>query len=117
MEARLDDRTLQGRVDHSVTILPPEIAKTIQNNILSTTIPAKLRERVVSVYQNLQKNQIQQAPLSELDCNAHIAALFLQDYSHVKQVIGELRQRVGHSKFNPRRVLILVMGQQQVLWH
>lgn len=110
LEARLDDRTLQGRVDHSVTILPPEIAKTIQNNILSTTIPAKLRERVVSVYQNLQKNQIQQAPLSELDCNAHIAALFLQDYSHVKQVIGELRQRVGHSKFNPRRVLDIGYG-------
>jgi len=110
LEARLDVRTLQGRVDHSVTILPPEIAKTIQNNILSTTIPAKLRERVVSVYQNLQKNQIQQAPLSELDCNAHIAALFLQDYSHVKQVIQELKQRVGKDKFNPRRVLDIGYG-------
>ena len=110
LEARLDDRTLQGRIDHSVTMLPPEIAKTIQNNILSTTIPAKLRERVVSVYQNLQKNQIQQAPLSELDCNAHIAGLFLQDYSHVKQVLGELRHRVGHDNFNPRKVLDIGYG-------
>ncbi|KAI5954774.1 RSM22 [Candida theae] len=110
LEARLDNRTLQGRVDHSVTALPSEIAKTIQNNILSTTIPAKLRERVVSMYQNLQKSQIQQAPSSELDCNAHIAGLFLQDYSHVKQVLGELRHRVGHDQFNPRRVLDIGYG-------
>ena len=29
-EARLDDRTLEGKIDHSITELPHRIAKTIQ---------------------------------------------------------------------------------------
>ncbi|KAI5960407.1 RSM22 [Candida pseudojiufengensis] len=110
LEARLSDTTLKGRVDHSITVLPQEISKVIQNNILSSTIPAKLRERVVTLYQNFQKNQIQQAPSSELDCNAHIAGFFLQDYSHIRQVILELQKRLGKDKFNPKKVLDIGYG-------
>lgn len=54
-EARLDDRTLEGKIDHSITELPHRIAKTIQNNIIKLSIPARLRTRVAHIYQNLQK--------------------------------------------------------------
>ncbi|KAI5953445.1 RSM22 [Candida jiufengensis] len=110
LEARLSDTALKGRVDHSVTVLPDQISKVIQNNILSTTIPAKLRERVVTLYQNFQKNQIQQAPSSELDCNAHIAGFFLQDYSHIRQVLLELQKRIGKENFDPKKVLDIGYG-------
>lgn len=109
-EARLDDRTLEGKIDHSITELPHRIAKTIQNNIIKLSIPARLRTRVAHIYQNLQKNQIQQAPSTPLDCNAHIAALFLQDYSHAKQVLSELQRRVGKDKFKPQRILDIGYG-------
>ncbi|RLV96323.1 37S ribosomal protein S22 mitochondrial [Spathaspora sp. JA1] len=109
-EARLDDSTLEGRVDHKVSRLPKEIAKAIQNNILATVIPSRLRERVTSVYQDMSKNSIQRAPVSSLDVDAHIAACFLQDYSHSRQVLLELQKRVGEEKFNPRKVLSVGYG-------
>ncbi|CAK9438458.1 uncharacterized protein LODBEIA_P26820 [Lodderomyces beijingensis] len=109
-EARLNEKTLAGKMDHSIAKLPREIAKTIQNNILVTTIPAKLREQVASLYEDLQQIQIQQSPSSPLECNTHIAALFLQDFSHVKQAILELQKRVGKEQFNPQRVLDVGYG-------
>ena len=45
-----------------------------------------------------------------MDCNAHIAALFLQDYSHAKQVLSELQRRVGKDKFKPQRILDIGYG-------
>lgn len=109
-EARLDDRTLLGKLDHSISFLPNRLAKVIQNNIIKLSIPARLKSRVVGIYQNLNKNQIQQPPSNPLDCNAHIAALFLQDYSHARQVLMELQKRVGKDKFNPQRVLDIGYG-------
>ena len=61
-------------------------------------------------YIKIYKNQIQQAPSTPLDCNAHIAALFLQDYSHAKQVLSELQRRVGKDKFKPQRILDIGYG-------
>lgn len=109
-EARMDDLTLEGRVDKSVTRLPPAIAKVIQDNILSQNIPEKLRERVANVYQSLSKDQIVKAPETPLDCDAHIAGLFLQNYSHARQVLLELQKRVGIDKFNPQTVLDVGYG-------
>ncbi|KAK6454070.1 uncharacterized protein RJT20DRAFT_100882 [Scheffersomyces xylosifermentans] len=109
-EARLHDLTLEGRVDKSITRLPDEIAKTINNNILRLTIPDKLRERAASIYQSLGKDQIQKAPETSLDCDAHIAALFLQDYSHARQVLLELQKRVGKENFNPQKILDVGYG-------
>ncbi|KAI3406416.2 RSM22 [Candida oxycetoniae] len=109
-EARLDESTLAGRADHSITVLPNRIAKTIQNNILISTVPSKLREKVVDIYKNLQKSHMEQIPSTSLECNAHIAALFLQDYSHMRQVIMELQKRVGESNFKPQRVLDIGFG-------
>jgi ribosomal protein RSM22 (predicted rRNA methylase) len=109
-EARLDDLTLEGRVDRSVTKLPSEIAKVINNNILRLAVPDKLRERSALIFQSLEKHQIQKAPDSSIDCDAHIASLFLQNYSHARQVLLELQKRVGVDKFNPQHVLDIGYG-------
>lgn len=109
-EARLHDDTLEGRVDRHVTKLPTDIAKAINNNILGRLPPDRLRERVALLYQSLSKDQIQKAPESALDCDAHIAALFLQNYSHARQTLLELRKRVGEDRFDPRKVLDISYG-------
>ncbi|CUM66692.1 uncharacterized protein PRCAT00004370001 [Priceomyces carsonii] len=109
-EARLHDLTLRGRVDRNVTKLPPAIATTINNNILRLAVPDRLRERAASVYQNLSQDQIQRDPETALDCDAHIGALFLQDYSHCHHVLLELQKRVGEDKFNPKRILDIGYG-------
>ncbi|CAN3372732.1 hypothetical protein DIURU_004779 [Diutina rugosa] len=109
-EARLDDRTLQGWQTKKLCSLPDEVAKTINNNILSRAIPARLRERAAKIYQAIEKEQIQKAPETALDCDAFIGALFLQNYSHAHQILLELQQRVGKDNFNPRRVLDVGYG-------
>lgn len=108
-EARLDPLTLKARVDHSVTKLPYEIAKVINKNILLVVQPDKLRERAALVYQSLEKDQIQKAPDLSLEADAHIAALFLQNYAHARRVLLELKNRVGDS-FNPDSVLDVGYG-------
>lgn len=109
-EARLHPLTLQGRVDRSVTKLPAELAKVISNNILSSRVPDKLRERCANIFQSVTKEQIQQAPSTSLDCDAYIASLFLQNYSHSEQVLLELQNRVGKDKFMPMSVLDVGYG-------
>lgn len=109
-EARLHDWTLEGRVDRSVTKIPAEIAATINDSILIFTIPDKLREKAALIFQSITKEQMQKAPETSLECDAYIAALFAQDYSHVRQVLLELQNRVGAKNFNPRRVLDVGYG-------
>lgn len=108
-EARLHPLTLEARVDHSTTKLPVEIAKTINKNILLVVSPDKLRERSALVYQSLEKDQIQKAPDLSLESDAHIASLFLQNYSHAKRVLSELKKRVGDS-FYPDSILDVGYG-------
>lgn len=109
-EARLHPLTLEARVDHGIGRLPLEIVKVINNNILSSTVPDKLRERVAKLYQSINKEQIQKAPETPLDCDAHIAALFLQDYAHAHQVLLELQKRLGVDNFKPDSVLDVGYG-------
>lgn len=107
-EARLHPDTLLGRADHSVTALPKEVSDAINDNILRLIKPDKLRERAALIYQALEKQQIQKAPEDSLDCDAHIAALFLQDYAHLKRVLTEVKKKVPH--FSPDRVLDIGYG-------
>ncbi|SGZ52166.1 CIC11C00000004544 [Sungouiella intermedia] len=108
-EARLHPLTLEARVDHTTVKLPDEIAKVINKNILLVVSPDKLRERSALVYQSLEKEQIQKAPDLSLEADAHIASLFLQNYSHAKRVLSELKKRVGDS-FNPQSILDVGYG-------
>lgn len=108
-EARLDPLTLEGRVDHSVTKLPYEIAKVINKNILLVVSPDKLRERSALIYQSLERDQIQKAPDLGIEADAHIASLFLQNYAHARRVLLELKKRVGDS-FNPDSILDVGYG-------
>ena len=107
-EARLHDLTLLGRVDQNVTKLPYEIAKTINNEILALTAPDRLREKAALLYQALGKDQIQKAPETGLEADAHIAALFLQDYAHARQVLLEIQKR--SENFHPLKVLDVGYG-------
>ncbi|KAJ9090831.1 hypothetical protein QFC19_009421 [Naganishia cerealis] len=107
-EARLHDLTLLGRVDQNVTKLPYEIAKTINNKILALTAPDRLREKAALLYQALGKDQIQKAPETGLEADAHIAALFLQDYAHARQVLLEIQKR--SENFHPLKVLDVGYG-------
>lgn len=108
-EARLDPRTVEASVDLSVIRLPRVLAQTINQNILARIAPRILRQRALEIFSNLQKNQIQKAPVLSLDADAHIAALFLQNYSHSTRVLKELKKRVG-SDFNPSAVLDVGYG-------
>lgn len=107
-EARLHDLTLRGRVDQNVTKLPYEIARTINREILAHTAPDRLREKAALLYQALGKDQIQKAPETGLEADAHIAALFLQDYAHARQVLLEIQNRTPG--FSPRKVLDVGYG-------
>ena len=107
-EARLHDLTLLGRVDQNVAKLPYEIAKTINNEILALTAPDRLREKAALLYQALGKDQIQKAPETGLEADAHIAALFLQDYAHARQVLLEIQKR--SENFHPLKVLDVGYG-------
>lgn len=108
-EARLDPRTLSARVDSLMVKLPRAISRAINNNILLGVQPDKLRERAAQIYQALEKEQVQKAPELGLDADAHIAALFLQNYAHAYRVLSELKKRVG-STFNPDSVLDIGYG-------
>lgn len=108
-EARLDPLTLEGRVDHSATKLPHEIAKVINKNILLVVSPDKLRERSALIFQSLERDQIQKAPDLGIEADAHIASLFLQNYAHARRVLLELKKRVGES-FNPDSILDVGYG-------
>lgn len=108
-EARLDPKTLDAKVDQSIIKLPPLLAKTINQNILANVIPSKLRQRASEIFVNLDKELIQKAPSLSLDVDAHIAALFLQNYSHAKRVLKELKKREG-ANFNPQAVLDIGYG-------
>lgn len=111
-EARLHDKTLQGRMNHKVLSLPEEISKTINNNILRMATPSRLRAKAAQIYQAINKEQLQTAPTTSLEADAHIAALFLQDYAHSYQVLDELQRRVITSgeEFNPKDILTVGYG-------
>ncbi|CAK7903801.1 probable S-adenosyl-L-methionine-dependent RNA methyltransferase Rsm22p, mitochondrial [[Candida] anglica] len=108
-EARLHDWTLIGRSDRAITKLPKEVGNVISRHILSQHEPDKLRAKAAVIFQSLNKDQIQKAPEDELDCDGHIAALFLQDYTNCLSVLKDLQKRVGDS-FNPQRVLDIGYG-------
>lgn len=107
-EARAHPLTLQARADYTVTKLPAEIAKVINKNILLVVSPNKLRERAAEVFQSVDKEQMQKAPELSLDVDAHIAALFLQNYGHVHRVLSELFKKVPD--FRPQSVLDVGYG-------
>lgn len=108
-EARLDPLTLEAQVDHSMVEMPKILSETIRNNILSRVPPAKLRDRALDIFMKIEKDLIQKAPVSSLDADAHIAALFLQNYSHAIRVLKELIKREG-AGFKPNSVLDIGYG-------
>lgn len=109
-ESRISPETLLGRIEHRTTELPHEIATAVNNHILRLTEPDRLREKVAILFRDMTREQIQHTPESPIDCDAHIAAFFLQDYSNVRQVLLELQKRVGAENFKPRHILDIGYG-------
>lgn len=111
-EARLHDFTLQGQKSKRISKLPPLIARTINDEILSKNVPERLRSKAALLFQSISKDQIQRAPENALDCDAYIASLFLQDYANVETVLKELQKRLeGEGKtLQPERVLDIGYG-------
>ncbi|CCE83690.1 Piso0_004275 [Millerozyma farinosa CBS 7064] len=109
-ESRISPETLLGRIEHRTTELPQEIATAVNNHILRLTEPDRLREKVAILFRDMTREQIQHTPEAPIDCDAHIAAFFLQDYSNVRQVLLELQKRVGAENFKPRHILDIGYG-------
>ncbi|CDK25977.1 unnamed protein product [Kuraishia capsulata CBS 1993] len=109
-DARLHPLTREARVNRQQIELPAEMGKAINNHILLLRQPKVLRAKAAEYYVELRERNLHFAAETEADADAHIAAVFLQNYGSLYQVLHELRKRVGEDKFNPRRVLDVGYG-------
>lgn len=109
-EARLHDATLRGRSDKRIARLPTRITDVINEEILARNVPEKLRAKAATIFQSISKDKIQKAPESELDCDAHIASLFIQDYANVELVLKQLQSRLHDAGQNLQPLRVLDIG-------
>lgn len=107
-EARLHPRTLIARNPREQIKVPDLISRAIKSHILALRLPKRLRTSVSDMYIALQKNQIHKPTKSAMECDAHIAGLFIQNYASIYQVLSELKKRTKH--FNPNKVLDIGFG-------
>ncbi|AMD22734.1 HHL036Cp [Eremothecium sinecaudum] len=108
-EARLSQRTIEGRFPRGNISLDPTVAKAINNNILSLHLPSNLRSAVAKYYVHMQQSKIHKPADMPMEVDVHLAALFLQNYGAIYQSLSELKTRLG-DKFNPQRVLDIGYG-------
>ncbi|CDO94712.1 unnamed protein product [Kluyveromyces dobzhanskii CBS 2104] len=108
-EARLLPKTLEGRVLRDQIQLPVDVSQAIQNNIMSLHIPANLRRAASKYFVELYEKSLHRPTSSNIEVDAHIASIFVQNYAAIYQSLSELKKRVGDS-FNPQRVLDVGYG-------
>ncbi|KAI0461562.1 hypothetical protein LJB42_000861 [Komagataella kurtzmanii] len=108
-DSRLHPLTIQGRVNRTEIKLNEEVSETINNHILLLNNPRHLRMKASQTFVDLGTNGTHKPVQSELEADAHIAGLFVQNYASIYQVLSELKKRVGES-FNPQRVLDVGFG-------
>ncbi|ODV94623.1 hypothetical protein PACTADRAFT_50491 [Pachysolen tannophilus NRRL Y-2460] len=108
-ESRLHPNTLKGRVNRDQIELPDVISETINEYMLIRNEPKMLRTKASEIYVQLYQNELlEPSKDTELDVDAHIASLFLQNYGAAYQTIFELKNRI--SKFNPQKILDVGYG-------
>ncbi|CAG58883.1 uncharacterized protein GVI51_E06017 [Nakaseomyces glabratus] len=108
-EKRLLPETLEGRSHRNIIELNSEVAKCINNNILSLHIPNNIRRVAKNYFEELQtKNSIHRSTKSPMEVDAHIASIFLQNYTAIFQTLMELKKR--KKSFRPKRVLDIGFG-------
>ncbi|VEU21802.1 DEKNAAC102668 [Brettanomyces naardenensis] len=104
-EARLDARTLKGRVNRNQIKIPQELSKVIKYNMLFAYEPRHFKQQAAQYYMALNENGLPKPADNELETDVIIATTFSQNYAVAYQVLDELRKRVGIEKFNPKKVL------------
>ncbi|QPG74962.1 hypothetical protein FOA43_002301 [Brettanomyces nanus] len=104
-EARLDIKTLKGRVNRVQIAVPEELSTVIANNILYAYEPKHLKQQCAQYYMDLNDEVVQTKCETELETDVSIATTFAQNYAVAYQVLDELRRRVGEDKFHPTRIL------------
>lgn len=109
-EARLTPQTLQARTYRGQLGLDPNIAKAINNNILSLQIPNNLRRSSSHYFVELHQNKVHRPTRTKMEVDSHIASIFLQNYGSIYQSLAELKKRIGISKFQPKRILDVGYG-------
>ncbi|ANZ75721.1 BA75_03255T0 [Komagataella pastoris] len=108
-DSRLHPLTIKGRVNRTEIRLNDEVSETINNHILLLNNPRHLRMKAAQTFVDLGTTGTHKPVQSELEADAHIAGLFVQNYASIYQVLSELKKRVGES-FNPQRVLDVGFG-------
>lgn len=106
----ISPETLKGRIPRNQIKLNEEVAKAINNNILSLQIPANIRRSVANYFIHLRKTPIHKPTNTKMEVEAHIAAIFLQNYTSIYQSLSELQKRIGKDNWKPKRILDVGYG-------
>ncbi|OWB54342.1 hypothetical protein B5S28_g187 [[Candida] boidinii] len=111
-ESRLHEDTLKGRVNRRRIVIPEDISKAINNNMLLLHDPKKLRQKAAEYYVKMKETdlQVEVNSFEDIDADTQIASTFIQDYASSYQVLSELRNRIGTEKFNPDKVMTYGYG-------
>lgn len=109
-EARLMPETLKARTFRDQIDMNPLVKQAITNNILSLQIPANVRRSAANYFIEMYRRKLHRPAKTEMEVDAHIASIFVQNYGSIYQSLAELRKRVGWEKFNPRKILDVGYG-------
>ncbi|KAH3665597.1 hypothetical protein OGAPHI_003785 [Ogataea philodendri] len=103
-DARLDPKTVAGRVNRTRIVLPDLISDAVNYNMLLLHEPKVLKAKVADHYIKLEEVGLQTRTSTEEEADVYIASSFLQNYATCYQVLDELKRRAGDD-WMPKRVL------------
>lgn len=109
-EARLMPETLKARTFRDQIELNPIVSQAITNNILSLQIPSNVRRSAANYFVEMYRRKLHKPAKTEMEVDAHIASIFVQNYGSIYQSLAELRKRIGWNKFRPNRILDVGYG-------
>lgn len=109
-ETRLSPQTLDARTYRGQLGLDPNVAKAINNHILSLQIPNNLRRSSSQYFVEMRETKVHRPTKTKMEVDAHIASIFLQNYGAIYQSLAELRKRIGVDKFQPKNILDVGYG-------
>ncbi|GAV53179.1 hypothetical protein ZYGR_0AI04620 [Zygosaccharomyces rouxii] len=109
-EARLTPQTLEARTYRGQLGLNPNVAKAINNHILSLQIPNNVRRLSSRYFVEMRQSKVHRPTRTKMEVDSHIASIFLQNYGAIYQSLAELRKRIGAQKFQPRKILDVGYG-------
>ncbi|GAV48165.1 hypothetical protein ZYGR_0I04620 [Zygosaccharomyces rouxii] len=109
-EARLTPQTLVARTYRGQLGLDTNVAKAINNHILSLQIPNNTRRLSSQYFVEMRQSKVHRPTRTKMEVDSHIASIFLQNYGAIYQSLAELRKRVGAQNFQPKKILDVGYG-------